>query len=172
MSFLMSNNLNDFFQLFLEKSYLMNYDIISKGVNYMSKEFGERLKYLRKKEKLTQSELGVILGVGRSTISEYERGTIEPKTKVLTMISDYFKVPMEYLLDDMSFRVWTNVEIYPPTEPMKTEIIDVSIYIQDMINYIDKPTKILINNKKYLTQNQEIFLKESLKNIIKMIDLL
>ena len=62
----------------------------------MSKDFAVRLKKLRKEAGITQEDLARVLGVGRTTISEYERGVIEPKRKTLIDLAFYFGVPIDY----------------------------------------------------------------------------
>lgn len=59
--------------------------------------FGERLKYLRNQENLSQSELAQKLGIAKSTISMYEVCKREPDFKTLESIADFFKVDMNYL---------------------------------------------------------------------------
>ncbi len=60
--------------------------------------FGERLKFLREKEKMYQSELADRLGLAPSTISMYERGDRDPDTSTLTKIAEIFNVSTDYLL--------------------------------------------------------------------------
>jgi len=60
--------------------------------------FGERLKYLREKEKMYQSELADKLNLAPSTISMYERGDRDPDTSTLTKIAEIFNVTTDYLL--------------------------------------------------------------------------
>lgn len=61
-------------------------------------EFKERLKALRKENKLTQSTLGSILNYGYTAISNYESGRNEPSITDLKKIAEYFDVSMDYLL--------------------------------------------------------------------------
>ena len=59
---------------------------------------GARLKNLRQKKGITQNELGAILGVGKTTISQYESETRSPDTNMLQRIADFFDVTSDYLL--------------------------------------------------------------------------
>ena len=59
--------------------------------------FSNTLRYLRKQDKLTQKELGDILGISKSTISMYENGNREPDFETLEKIADYFNVDMNIL---------------------------------------------------------------------------
>lgn len=60
--------------------------------------FGSRLKKLRKNRRLSQEKLASHFGLAISTISMYERGEREPSFEILTAISDYFGVSVDYLL--------------------------------------------------------------------------
>ena len=61
-------------------------------------EFKDKLKYLRKDQKLTQQKLGMVLGVTQDTISLYEKGIINPPIDILIKISNFFDVSIDALL--------------------------------------------------------------------------
>ena len=58
----------------------------------------ERIKQLRKKKGISQSELAEVIGVKNNTVSTWERGTRKPDFEALNLLSDYFEVPFEYIL--------------------------------------------------------------------------
>jgi len=60
--------------------------------------FNVRLKQLRQKHKLTQSELANILGLKPTAISNYESKRNEPSFDKLIALSRYFDVSCDYLL--------------------------------------------------------------------------
>lgn len=60
--------------------------------------FNTRLKQLRQKNKLTQSELADILGLKPTAISNYESNRNEPSFEKLIALSKYFDVSCDYLL--------------------------------------------------------------------------
>ena len=60
--------------------------------------FGEKLKELRKAQKLTQRELEERLNVAKSVVSYYESGDRFPSYDVLIKISRTFHVTTDYLL--------------------------------------------------------------------------
>lgn len=60
--------------------------------------FGDRLKKLRKKNKLTQEELGKILNVAKSTVSSWESGISDPPYNTLKEIAKLFCISTDYLL--------------------------------------------------------------------------
>ena len=62
------------------------------------KIFAERIISLRKEKEISQESLGKYLGFSRSTISCYENGLRAPDMKTLTVYSEFFDVPVDYLL--------------------------------------------------------------------------
>ena len=58
----------------------------------------ERIKQLRKKKGISQSELAEVIGVKNNTVSTLERGTRKPDFEALNLLSDYFEVSFEYIL--------------------------------------------------------------------------
>lgn len=71
----------------------------------------DRIKELRKSNKLTQEELGKILGVGKTTISMYETSNSTPNDEIKLKISEYFNVSLDYLLGK------TNIKNHNNTTP-------------------------------------------------------
>lgn len=59
--------------------------------------FGKRLRLTRKAKGLTQKELGEKIGVGRTTISEYESGKIVPRQDGLIKLSEVLNVSVDFL---------------------------------------------------------------------------
>lgn len=61
--------------------------------------FGEKLRDLRKSQKLTQQQLADRLGVAKSVVSYYESGDRFPSYDVMVKIAHTFHVTTDYLLD-------------------------------------------------------------------------
>lgn len=70
--------------------------------------FGDRLKLLRKRRKITQIRLSTHLGISQESISAYERKESMPNIDVLIAMSQFFNVSVDYLLglDDTKKRVF------------------------------------------------------------------
>lgn len=68
--------------------------------NFMSlKEvLAERLKELRLKKNIKQSELGKIVGLSDNAISDIERGYRLTSIEKLEALADYFDVSVDYLI--------------------------------------------------------------------------
>lgn len=64
----------------------------------MSKDLAVRIKELRTKKGYTQKELAALLGVGQTTIANYENGIRIPDTEKMNKIADLFQVSFDYLL--------------------------------------------------------------------------
>ena len=58
----------------------------------------ERIKQLRKKKDISQSELALLIGVKKNTVSTWKRGTRKTDFNALQLLSDYFEVSFECLL--------------------------------------------------------------------------
>lgn len=61
-------------------------------------DFGDRLKILRLKQKMTQDQLAERLGLTKSAISAYETNLRMPSYESLMAIARIFKVSTDYLL--------------------------------------------------------------------------
>lgn len=57
-----------------------------------------RLRELRKKYNLTQSQIADVLNVATSTYTQYELGTNKIPLDALIVLSGYFKVSIDYLV--------------------------------------------------------------------------
>lgn len=69
--------------------------------------FGQRLLEIRKQNYETQPELGEAVGVGKSRISEMEKGKNTTTIEKLAKICEHYKVSANYLLglsDDPGLR--------------------------------------------------------------------
>lgn len=58
-----------------------------------------KIKELRKRNKITQLNLCKMLKISQSTLSGYETGTHQPDFDTLSKLADYFKVSTDYLLN-------------------------------------------------------------------------
>ena len=64
-------------------------------------KFNEKLLDLRKKQGLSQEELGLELQVSRQTISKWEAGQSYPDFQKLVLLSDYFGMSLDELVKDI-----------------------------------------------------------------------
>ena len=64
-------------------------------------EFGNRVRGLRKQRGLTQMDLAICLGVGRSYLSQVERGLRDPGLRLVKSIADALSMPLSQLLENL-----------------------------------------------------------------------
>ncbi len=61
------------------------------------------LKLIRKKKKLSQLRVAMDLNISREALSYYENGKRSPDTGMLRLLSDYFNVSIDYLINGKEF---------------------------------------------------------------------
>lgn len=74
----------------------------------MNTNFPQILKELRTDKSLSQISLANKLGYTQSNVSEWEKGSVEPKLSALVCIANFFDVSIDYLLgleDDYGAKV-------------------------------------------------------------------
>ena len=62
-------------------------------------DIGKKIRTLRLQKNIPQNDLAQILGVSKSTMSNYERNYSTPDPELLVKIADYFNVSIDYLFD-------------------------------------------------------------------------
>uniref|UniRef100_UPI003B585EC0 helix-turn-helix transcriptional regulator n=3 Tax=Bacillaceae TaxID=186817 RepID=UPI003B585EC0 len=92
----------------------------------ISKFVGNKIRYYRKKNGLTQKELGEKVGVKHNTISSYENGTNEPEQNILYTIANVLNVSINDFFPD-TFPT-THEENSIVSEPSQTYSIRITEY--------------------------------------------
>ena len=64
------------------------------------KMIGEKIKLLRTKNNLKQSDIAKIIGCSASAVGMYEQGRREPELSVVKKLAEYFGVSADYLLGE------------------------------------------------------------------------
>ena len=118
---------------------------------------GKRIKELRRKYKLTQTELAEKVGVTKSTIAAYENDSRQPSYEVLIKMANAFKVSIDSILLDRSGAI---LEV----DGLNKEQLDL---IDNMIQYFRKSNVIdifLLKNAPelitYLKEHPEMTIEE------------
>jgi len=68
--------------------------------SYLSKDFPEKLKKLRKNRGWSQGQLAQKIGADLQRISKYERGVMWPTMELMLRIAKAFDVTVDYLIRD------------------------------------------------------------------------
>lgn len=61
---------------------------------------GRKIKEIREKNGLTMVEFGKYFGVGRVTVSRWEKGKKSPDLNTLINMSEMFSKPLDYFVND------------------------------------------------------------------------
>lgn len=85
---------------------------------------GSLIKQLRKKQKLSQTELAQMVGCSRSAVYDWERGKYEPEGKNLVNLAAVLGVSVGYLIGEITGGVY--VQEAPPEGTMSEEAFVVS----------------------------------------------
>ncbi len=92
-----------------------------------------RLKKLRKEKKLSQAELGKLLGVTVSAYGHYELGTSEPSVQSVIKLSKFYNVSTDYLLGVSDNRNYDFIESL-----FKNLNTSDKVYISNLIKRVSK----------------------------------
>lgn len=95
-----------------------------------------RIKFLRKQNNLSMDKLAKEIGVAKSSISNWEKETAQPRKKVLIKLSDFFNVTEDYLLG------------YSSNESPKLDWDSVSEYLSILSDFDYKKMIEVVNNKR------------------------
>ena len=81
-----------------------------------------RIKELREQMGVTQTQLGQVLNVSKSTISKYENGSLDLNSTTIAILCDYFQVSANQLLGISAIDNISPINAAPNTaEPLDTD---------------------------------------------------
>ena len=60
--------------------------------------FGERITQVRKKKKISQAQMGKLLGIDGDAYGRYERAEVKPSIEMATKIAEVLEVSLDYLV--------------------------------------------------------------------------
>lgn len=135
---------------------MFTFRVIIVTVIYMN-EFKDMLVFLRKREGLSQLELGEKLNLTKSAISMYENGKRKPSFEVLEAIADYFNVSMNFLMGKESSEPEPS-NISPITLSRKVRRINVlgsvpagvpTEAVEDIIDWEELPEEMFTGGREY-----------------------
>ena len=62
------------------------------------------LRLIRKQKRLNQLKVALDLNISREALSHYENGKRSPDVKMLKLLSDYFNVSIDFLINGKEFK--------------------------------------------------------------------
>lgn len=72
-------------------------------------DIGKKIRILRHQNSLSQVGLANIIGVSKSTMSNYERNFSTPDPEMLLKLADYFNVSIDYLFSHIDCSIRNNL---------------------------------------------------------------
>lgn len=99
---------------------------------------GSRLKKLRNEKDLTQEKLGEMIGVVKSTISQYETNTSRPDYETLQKLADFFNVSVDYLLGREKPLISQNPREKTPLDDLSPEAKEKALEYIEMLKMLDQ----------------------------------
>ena len=101
-------------------------------------KFNEKLIELRKKEGLSQEELGYKLNVTRQTVSKWELGQTTPEMDKLVEMSRIFNISVDQLINDSEIESKGSAE-YEIDDATRVTDKEVKVYVKDDAGNIVQP---------------------------------
>ena len=137
-------------------------------------DFGKRLRTLRKEKDLTQKELGQMIGVGRTTISEYESGKIVPRQDGLVKLAEILGVTVDYLTGNHEVReILPQFDMIPiKKKPDRSYNVDVKQQLARMMRNLHISTYNCYFGNTHLSDKHKDILTKQLKNAIELMDMI
>ena len=83
-------------------------------------KMGERIKEIRKDNKLSQQEFADKIYVSQQTVTGYEKGQFQPDISVLIRMATVFHVSLEYIVGMVDFK-------NPPYEIPELDYLEISV---------------------------------------------
>ncbi|MCO4472383.1 putative transcriptional regulator [Streptococcus infantarius subsp. infantarius] len=112
-------------------------------------EFSERLKELRLKAKLTQTEVAEKVGVSQPQYARWEAGKRKPTSETLQKFADFFGVSMDYLAgNEPEEDELANVELlFRMTSDGLTEE-EKAVFREELIEFMKERKKLFEEDEK------------------------
>lgn len=131
----------------LKKFHIMRIYLLKITISeriYMT--FGEKLRQLRKRKKLTQEQMAELIEIHESHVGRYEKDLSSPTAQVLIRISKLFNVSTDYLLFDDRNEPSTSMKI--SDNELFTQFQEVDKMGEDKRELIKRIISMAINEDK------------------------
>ena len=128
---------------------------VSKTIKNIPKptNFGKNIKFLRRINSLSQSELAAATEMTRNNIASYESGIVEPSVKNFLLVCNYFSIMPESMLEDILSE--NPIKIITADEK-KLSVIDkyLTDQIETFVIQTNEMTKVYEGYKAFLEMQQ------------------
>ncbi len=116
---------------------------------------GENIRNIRKAKKMSQNELGKLLGVSQAMIAQYENGIRTPKLGTIARIAEALNVFIGELDEDWGTDIFNNPADYEKTRRKLSEVeVEADRKIkQEEKKLLDAYWRLSKNNRKEITKN-------------------
>jgi MerR family transcriptional regulator, light-induced transcriptional regulator len=111
----------------------------------MNKELSNRIQELRKVKGYTQKDFADLIGVGQSTVANYEKGIRIPDTIKLYKIANLFGVTVDYLLGRDVKNIHYRNETKTTAQDFQYSDDTYKIFLNHLLNGNKEQAKLLIN---------------------------
>jgi MerR family transcriptional regulator, light-induced transcriptional regulator len=110
----------------------------------MKKGPSTQIKELRKKKGYTQKELAQLLGIGQTTVANYEQGTRIPDAEKLQKMADLFEVTLDYLVGREENETLAPIKTKRGIKSTENTDLIYKIYIEYLLNGHREAARVLI----------------------------
>jgi methanogenic corrinoid protein MtbC1/predicted XRE-type DNA-binding protein len=118
----------------------------------MSK-LSENLKFLRKKNKISQDEFASLLGVSQTSIAHYERGSRQPTIDTLIKIARHYRISIDELVGNIK----TN-------QPLEKSDISIDTLYDELVKKNEKAF-----NKSIWELSRQVSMQQLLEDYLKLL---
>lgn len=115
----------------------------------------KRIKSLRTEKGLSQQELADELGIGRSTLANYEQAKREPNFETLENIADFFNVDMNYLTGFSDIYNLTELSCNTPIPSWFREDLDEEDRIKKYLEFKEAEKEDSMASSRYIPDHFE-----------------
>ena len=119
-----------------------------------------RIRELRKENKMTMKQLGEIIGVAESTISQYETGKREPDNEMLLRLAEHFGVTVDFLLG-------ASAQKETPSALTKKDERDIERKLSETLNALGGQDSLMFDGEPMDDRTREL-LETSIRNSLEM----
>ena len=102
--------------------------------------YGEKIARLRKKNNMTQAELGEVLNVTYQAVSKWERGESQPDFDTISKISKLFQVPISYFEDGVEGEADSETSVVTSAQAIQADIIGMCVQCGKVVHEGEEET--------------------------------